>query len=127
MKTQLQKKKETHSFDSVGGKKGQQSSATNQQNVEANIILNFPRIIPVGTHGDAIIALKQKEILRTLLSQCEGKAYTRLLQGSIIVDNTTAGDGKDDEDKGFNYIRKQVHQLASKHLAVRTPVAWVSV
>ena len=119
------KKKETHDFDSVGGKKGQKSSATNQQNVEADIILNFPRIIPVGTHGDAIIALKQKEILRTLLSQCEGKAYTRLLQGSIIVDNTTAGDGKDDEDKGFNYIRKQVHQLASKHLAVRTPVAWV--
>ena len=116
--------KETHAFDSIiGEKEGQQCTATNQQR---GTILKFPRIIPVGTHGDAIIAPEKKaEILRTLLSHCGDKAYTRLLQGSIIVDNTTAGDGKDDEDKGFKYIREQVHQLASKHLAVRTPVAWV--
>ena len=113
---------ETHAFDSVDGKKGQHSSAKNQQ---GGIIMKFPRIIPVGTHGDAIIAPEKKEILRTLLSHCEDKAYTRLLQGSIIVDNTTAGDGREDEDQGFKYIRGQVYQLASKHLAVRTPVAWV--
>ena len=89
-------------------------------------IPKFPRIIPVGTHGDdPQVQEKKVEIFRILQSCCEYKAYTHLLLNSVIVDNTTAGRGKEAEDEGFKYIRESVHQLASKHLAVRTPVAWV--
>ena len=35
------------------------------------------------------------------------------------------GYGKEHEDKGFRYIRVQVHELTSEHLKVRTPIAWV--
>ena len=92
----------------------------------ANTIPKFPRIIPIGTHGDDPDVLgKRVEILDTLRSHCEDKAYTHLLLDGAIVDNTTAGHGEHVEDKGFKYIREMVHQLASKHLAIRTPVAWV--
>ena len=91
-----------------------------------NTIPRFPRIIPVGTHGDdPEVQSKRGEILDTLGSHCEDKAYTPLLLDGVIVNSTTAGCGKQVEDKGFNYIRERVHELASKHLAVRTPVAWV--
>ena len=85
-----------------------------------------PKIIPVGTHGDAVRnGRKQDKILSTLRSHCKSKAYTPLLLDGVIVDNTTAGFDREGEDKGFNYIRKRVHQFASKDLAVRTPVTWV--
>ena len=100
----------------------QQISARNQHNFGENIP-KFPRIIPVGTHGDEV--QEKTRILSTLLSHCEGKAYTPLLLDGVIVDNTTAGHGKDHEDEGFRYIREEVHQLASEHLEVRTPIAWV--
>ena len=103
--------------------KGPQISAGNQHTFGENIIPKFPRIIPVGTHGDEV--QENEKILSTLLSHCEGKAYAPLLLNGVIVDNTTAGHGKEHEDKGFRYIREQVHQLTSEHLAVRTPIAWV--
>ena len=91
-----------------------------------NTIPRFPRIIPVGTHGDdPTVQHKRKEVLGTLRSYCEDKTYTPLLLDGVIVNNTTAGCGKQAEDKGFKYIRERVHELASDHLAVRTPVAWV--
>ena len=103
--------------------KGPQISAGNQHTFGENMIPKFPRIIPVGTHGDEV--QENEKILSTLLSHCEGKAYAPLLLNGVIVDNTTAGHGKEHEDKGFRYIREQVHQLTSEHLAVRTPIAWV--
>ena len=100
---------------------GMKGFTADQQNIP-----KFPRIIPVGTHGDdPQVQEKKVEIFRILQSCCEYKAYTHLLLNSVIVDNTTAGRGKEAEDEGFKYIRESVHQLASKHLAVRTPVAWV--
>ena len=111
---------EAHTFDSFNDKKGHQSSATN---VAGDIIPKFPRILPVGTHGDEVE--EKNKILSTLLSHCEDKAYTPLLLDGVIVDNTTAGRGREGEDKGFKYIREKVHQFASKHLAIPTPVAWV--
>ena len=101
----------------------QQISTGSQHNFGESIIPKFPRIIPVGTHGDEV--QEKEKILHTLLSHCEGKAYAPLLLNGVIVDNTTAGRGKKCEDKGFRYIRERVHQFASKHLAVPTPVAWV--
>ena len=112
--------------DSIYDNKGQQISGRNQLEVKEDIIPKFPRIIPVGTHGDDPEVQKQiTDIHSILLSHCENKAYANLLLDGVIVDNTTAGHGKEAEDKGFNYIRKRIHQLASQHLAVRTPVSWV--
>ena len=115
----------THTSHAVHGHKGQENSARNQQICGEDIIPKFPRIIPVGTHGDYLTVQEKEEILSTLLSNCEGKAFTPLLYKGVIVDNTTAGHGRQGEDKGFKYIRERVHQFASKHLAVQTPVAWV--
>ena len=115
----------THTSDAVHGHKGRKNSARNQHNVGEDIIPKFPRIIPVGTHGDYLTPQEKEETLSTLYSNCEGKAYAPLLYSGVIVDNTTAGRGRQGEDKGFKYIRKRVHQFASKHLAIQTPVAWV--
>ena len=105
---------------------GMKGFTADQQNVFGHNIPKFPRIIPVGTHGDdPKVQEKKVEICSILQSHCEYKAYTHLLLNSVIVDNTTAGHGKEAEDEGFKYIRESVHQLASKHLAIRTPVAWV--
>ena len=109
--------------DSFDGKKNQETSTTN---VGEDITPKFPRIIPVGTHGDTVRNRgKQAKILSTLLSHCEGRAYTPLLLDGVIVDNTTSGCCKKREDKGFQDIREKVHQFATKHLAIPTPVAWV--
>ena len=110
---------EAHASDSFDGKKGQESSATNA----GKDTPKFPRIIPVGTHGDAVKKQEKKDILSILLSHSEGKAYTSLLLNGFIVDNTTAG--KKREDKGFQDIREKVHHFASERLGVRTPIAWV--
>ena len=116
----------THISDAVHDHKGQKNSARNQHNSGEDTIPKFPRIIPVGTHGDYLTTEQEKEeILSTLYSNCEGKAYASLLYNGVIVDNTTAGRGRQVEDKGFKYIRKRVHQFASRDLAVQTPVAWV--
>ena len=114
-----------HTSHAVHGHKGQENSARKQQICGEDIIPKFPRIIPVGTHGDYLTVQEKEEILSTLQSNCEGKAFTPLLYKGVIVDNTTAGHGRQGEDKGFKYIRERVHQFASKHLAVQTPVAWV--
>ena len=89
-----------------------------------SIISKFPRIIPVGTHGDDP-AVKEREsnILDTLRSHCEDKAFAHLLLPSVIVDNTTAG--KQPEDPGFKAIREEVHKFANNSLAIPTPIAWV--
>ena len=114
-----------HTSHAVHGHKGQENSARKQQICGEDIIPKFPRIIPVGTHGDYLTVQEKEEILSTLQSNCKGKAFTPLLYKGVIVDNTTAGHGRQGEDKGFKYIRERVHQFASKHLAVQTPVAWV--
>ena len=89
------------------------------------VISKFPRIIPVGTHGDdPVVKARKEEIISNLTSEYQNKAFAHLVKKGVIVDNTTAGEGKN-EDPGFEYIRQQVHDLASKELAVPTPVAWV--
>ena len=117
------KRRKTQMSDPARDHKGPHISARNQHSFGENIIPKFPRIIPVGTHGDEV--QENKKILSTLLSHCEGKAYAPLLLNGVIVDNTTAGYGKEHEDQGFRYIREQVHELTSEHLKVRTPIAWV--
>ena len=95
---------------------------SSNEKIRKCVFPEFPRIIPVGTHCDDKEA-KKSEILDTLRSHCEGKAFSHLLLDGAIVNNTTAG--KQHEDPGFAYIRKKVHEFATDSLAVPTPVAWV--
>ena len=84
----------------------------------------FPRIIPVGTHGDdPAVKGRKSEILDTLRSHYEDKAFAHLLLDGIVVDNTTAG--KQCEDPGFAYVRRKVHKFTINDLAIPTPIAWV--
>ena len=88
-------------------------------------IAKFPCIIPVGTHGDdPDVKARKEEIITELSTEYENKAFAHLVKKGVIIDNTTAGTGEV-EDPGFKYIRQEVHELASKELAIRTPVAWV--
>ena len=89
------------------------------------VIPKFPRIIPVGTHGDdPDVKARKEEIISNLTFEYQNKAFAHLVKKGVIVDNTTAGKSEN-EDPGFEYIRRQVHDLASNELAVATPVAWV--
>ena len=55
----------------------------------------FPRIIPVGTHGDDPQVKDKKDvIIHQLNSECKERAFVHLLKESIIIDNTTAGQGE---------------------------------
>ena len=78
------------------------------------------RIIPVGTHGNDPSVDRAKGSSQ-VNSECNGKAFSHLVNGCVIVDNTT---GENDEP-GFNFIRKQIHEFASQDLRLKTPVAWV--
>ena len=84
----------------------------------------FPRIIPVGTHGDdPQVKDKKDDIIHQLNSECKGKAFVHLLKESVIVDNTTAG--QENEDPGFSYVRRETYEFAGNDLSIRTPIAWV--
>lgn len=122
----LQQNQKKNASDPLDSNSWQQNSTISHQNIGGEDIPKFPRIIPVGTHGDdPQVKQKKAEILSTLLSHCENKGYIHLLMNGVIVDNTIAGCGREAEDKEFMYIREKVYQFASKHLRVRTPVSWV--
>ena len=82
----------------------------------------FPQILPVGTHGDH--ALNKDTIFEPLSSVCADKAFMHLVQDGLIVDNTTAGKGSQ-EDPSFKVIRDAADNFASTNVATRTPVRWV--
>ena len=91
----------------------------------------YPRIMLIGTHLDRLVSkgcdppVEPKKILDSLHSQYENKAYADLLMPSpgYIVDNTTAGQEK--EDPAFQTIRECVHDFATTNFSVPTPVTWV--
>ena len=85
----------------------------------------FPRILPVGTHGDKAYAKENKDaILRTLAEESRNKAFSSHLLDGAVVDNTTAGAGES-EDPVFQIIREIANKFAEKDLAIDTPITWV--
>ena len=85
----------------------------------------FPRILPIGTHGDLpTVQARKEEILQEISSECEKKAFACLVRPGIIVDNTTAGGG-DNEDPAFKQVRKEAYMFADENLKIPTPVTWV--
>ena len=91
----------------------------------------YPRIMLIGTHLDQLVSkgcnptAETKTILDSLHLQYKDKAYADLLMPSpgYIVDNTTAG--QDKEDPAFQTIRKCVHAFATTNFSVSTPITWV--
>lgn len=85
----------------------------------------FPRILPVGTHGDdENVKSKKEDIFKPLIEVCADKAFTHLLLDGVIVDNTTAGTGKH-EDPHFNQIREAAGKFAAEDSSILTPITWV--
>ena len=87
----------------------------------------YPRIMLIGTHLDQLVSkgCNPKAILDSLHSQYKDKTYADLLMPSpgYIVDNTTAG--QDKEDPAFQIIRECVHAFATPNFTVPTPITWV--
>ena len=91
----------------------------------------YPRVMLIGTHLDQLVrkghnpAKVTKTILDSLHSQYKDKTYADLLMPSpgYIVDNTTAG--QDKEDPAFQTIRECVHAFATANFTVPTPMTWV--
>ena len=84
-------------------------------------LVGFPRIFPIGTHGDQA---DRKSVEQRLRSCSKGKLYFDIMLPPLVVDNTTAGSGEH-EDPGFGIIREKIHNMISEKLAVRAPTSWV--
>ena len=89
-------------------------------------ILDYPRILTVGTHGDdPQVKAHKNDIIKEVSQKCEGKAFTHLIGKGYVVDNTSAGKG-DLEDPSFKELRQEVHQFISQpSVTLATPVSWV--
>ena len=82
----------------------------------------FPRILPVGE--DSNFNKKKELILKALADMCANKAFTELVLNGVIVDNTTAG-SEESEDPAFQIVRQIASRLATRELAIDTPITWV--
>jgi coiled-coil and C2 domain-containing protein 1 len=83
----------------------------------------YPRILSIGTHGDDAKGRSRDDIFRPLTEACKNTAFAHLLRRSFIVDNTTAGEG-DDEDPTYQQIRTLTEKF-TKDLIITTPITWV--
>ena len=91
----------------------------------------YPRIMLIGTHLDQLVSkgcnpvVVTKTILDSLHSEYRNKMCADLLMPSpgYIVDNTTAG--QDKEDPAFQTIRECVREFVTTNLTVPTPITWV--
>ena len=90
---------------------------------EKGDLLDYPRILGIGTHGDVLDEKKKQSVISQFDALCSENAYLELLDDILIIDNTTAGKGRK-EDPGFEKVRESIHQFAEK-LVVKTPVSWV--
>ena len=85
----------------------------------------FPQILPIGSHGDdAEVKALNEDIFDPLITACADKAFMHLVLDGLVVDNTTAGKGSE-EDPSFRAIRDIADNFASTDVAIRTPVRWV--
>ena len=91
----------------------------------------YPRMLVIGTHGDALKTeegsyegAKQK-IITDIKSYFKGKRFADLVLAHFIVDNTTGGNGYEQEDPSFELIRCQVEEYAKQSLTISTPISWV--
>ena len=103
-------------------------------NIHANLVkrddkgalLEYPRVIAVGTRGDKLKASEKDRVTKTLEEHLQGRHYSEVLgkHKVLIVDNTTSGQGEK-EDNAYKSLRKEIDDFTSKKLNVRTPITWV--
>ena len=83
-----------------------------------------PRIMIVGTHGDRVSSEGAQKVLKEIESSCNERAFHDLVIDKLIIDNTTAGQGRN-EDPGYRRIREKINKFTHS-LTAPTPIAWVS-
>ena len=93
---------------------------------EKGALLNYPRVLCIGTHGDKLKAMGKKynQKIQEIESYCKGKPFEILIDGFHIVDNTTAG-RRIDEDVDFSKVRNTIRDFTYNKLIVKTPISWV--
>ena len=87
-------------------------------------IPEYPRIYCIGTHGDQLNEQKKTEVKTELESHYQDKIFAPLIEGTLIIDNTSSGKGEF-EDPNFANLRKVICNFTSDKLIVETPVSWV--
>ena len=87
------------------------------------VFLDYPRVSLVGTHGDQLNGDHKYQKCQEMMDQM--KSRFELIQSTHIVDNTTAGKGKEGEDPSYAELRQEIHDFTVKSLVVSTPVSWV--
>ena len=97
-------------------------SETTSDRRQSSVLPECPRIMIVGTYGDRVQSRHQ--VLKELDISCKEKAFHDLVADELIIDNTTAGRGRN-EDPGYRRIRKRIHEFTHS-LTTPTPIAWVS-
>jgi len=91
----------------------------------------YPRMLVIGTHGDALkteegsYEVAKQKIISEIKSYFKGKRFADLVLAHFIVDNTTGGEGYEQEDPAFELIRCQVEEYAKQSLTISTPISWV--
>ena len=114
----------------VEKKEGTLTNEDSQDGVPASkqqkCLPDFPKIMIVGTHGDQIKSKEEElQVVSEFKTSCIGKAFNEIILNQIIVvDNTKAGKGKD-EDPRYKEVRKEVSKFVNS-LCTQTPIAWVS-
>ena len=98
----------------------QRSQALPGQNVPC-----CPRAMLIGTHLDRITVSKAKAVMQSLETACTDAVFGDLVVDMLLVDNTTAGQGKGKEDPGYKRIHENIHKFMQS-LVVPTPLAWVT-
>ena len=83
----------------------------------------FPRIYCVGTHGDHVKDRKS-EIKKELEQHYQSKDFKALIEDTVIVDNTTSGQGEA-EDPSLQALREAVVRFTEEKLVLKTPLSWI--
>ena len=95
------------------------------QKEEDGSLCEYPRIYCIGTHGDILKTKEEKKaIVEQIESHYKDKAYFELIEDTLIIDNTTSGEGKD-EDPNITILRRAICQFTHDKLIVKTPISWV--
>ena len=93
---------------------------------------HYPRILLIGTHADRLISDDSEQekskacqdVLNKIYSAIKGKEYSNLVMEGMVVDNTTAGMGEEEDGK-IKELREHIHRFVQDKLCVATPVSWV--
>ena len=85
----------------------------------------YPKAMLVGTHRDFITPEEATGVIDMLKAACMKESFGHLIVDYLMVDNTTAGKGRDEEDPGYQNVRENVHEF-TQLLCIDTPLAWIA-